>query len=77
VTLVVLKVVTLLVGVRLTELEIVTATVIVSMPVAISCSMFADHYNGDRGLTASAIFISTLLSLLTVPVAVWCCQSHY
>ncbi|MEI6167840.1 MAG: AEC family transporter [bacterium] len=74
VTLLALKVVTMLVGVRLTELEFVTSTVIVTMPVAISCSMFADHYNGDRGLTASAIFITTLLSLLTVPAAVWCCH---
>jgi len=74
VTLLALKAVTLLVGVRLTEVELVTATVIVSMPVAISCSMFADHYNGDRGLTASSIFITTLLSLLTVPTAVWCCH---
>lgn len=74
VTLLVLKGFTRLMGVRLTELEYVTATVIVSMPVAISCSMFADHFNGDRGLSASSIFLTTLLSLLTVPLAVWCCQ---
>jgi predicted permease len=74
VTLLALKAVTLLIGVRLTEVEFVTSAVIVAMPVAISCSMFADHYNGDRGLTASSIFLTTLLSLLTVPAAVWCCH---
>lgn len=74
VTLGTLKAVTLVMGVQLTELEFVTATVIVSMPVAISCSMFADHYNGDRGLSASGIFLTTLLSLLTVPAAVGCCH---
>lgn len=73
-TLLALKAVTLMLGVRLTELEVVTSTVIVSMPVAISCSMFADHYNGDRGLSASGIFLTTLLSLLTVPAAVWLCH---
>ncbi len=74
VTLLVLKAITMLLGVRLTEMEYVTATVIVAMPVAISCSMFADHYNGDRGLSASGIFLTTLLSLITVPVAVWGCH---
>lgn len=69
-----LKSLTLLIGVQLTEVEFVTATVIVAMPVAISCSMFADFFNGDRGLTASGIFMTTLLSLLTVPFAVWCCH---
>ena len=73
-TILVLKGITALIGVRLTEVEFVTSTVIVSMPVAISCSMFADRYNGDRGLSASAIFITTLWSLLTVPAAVWFCH---
>ncbi len=73
-TMLVLKGVTVLVGVQLTELEFISSTVIVSMPVAVSCSMFADHYNGDRGLSSSGIFITTLLSLLTVPAAVWCCH---
>lgn len=74
VTILALKAVMLMLGVRLTELEVVTSTVIVSMPVAISCSMFADHYNGDRGLSASGIFFTTLLSLFTVPAAVWLCH---
>lgn len=74
VTLLALKAVTFMLGVRLTELELVTSTVIVAMPVAISCAMFADHYNGDRGLSASGIFLTTLLSLLTVPALVWVCH---
>ncbi|MEI6563548.1 MAG: AEC family transporter [bacterium] len=63
-----------LLGVRLTEVELITSVVIVSMPAAITCSMLVENYNGDRGLSASGIFLSTLLSLLTVPVAVWCCH---
>ncbi len=74
VTMLALKGVTVLLGVRLTEVELLTSAIIVSMPVAISCSMFADHFDADRGLTASSIFITTLLSLVTVPVAVWCCN---
>jgi predicted permease len=74
VTMLALKAITLLVGVSLTEMELVTATVIVAMPVAISCSMFVEHYNGDRGLSACSIFLTTLLSLVTVPAAVWCCH---
>jgi len=74
VTILALKAITLIMGVCLTEVELVTTTVILSMPVAISCSMFADHFNGDRGLSASGIFITTLFSLVSVPAAVWCCH---
>jgi predicted permease len=40
---------------------------IVAMPVAISCSMFAERFGGDVRLSAATILASTLLSLATVP----------
>jgi len=56
------------------ESEFITAVIIVAMPVAISCTMFAERFGGDSQLSASSIFLSTLLSLVTVPVAVVVCH---
>ena len=60
----------MLAGIPLTEVEFITAAIIVAMPVAISCTMFAERFDGDGPLSASAIFSSTLFSLLTVQLAV-------
>jgi predicted permease len=38
-----------------------------AMPVAIVCSAMAERFGGDAPLAAQAVFLSTLLSLLTVP----------
>ena len=54
-------------GISLTEAEFITAVIIVAMPVAISCSMFSERFDGDGALSASSIFCSTLISLVTVP----------
>ena len=40
---------------------------IAAMPVALNCSMFAERFGGDTRLSAPAIFLSTLASLITVP----------
>lgn len=61
-------------GVALTTPEFVTITIIVSMPVAISCTMFVERFGGDAGLSAAGIFYTTLLSLGTVPLAVLICR---
>lgn len=74
-TILLMKAVVLLAGVHLTEAEFITAVVIVAMPVAISCTMFAERFGGDGALSASSIFTSTLISLVTVPLAVF--LSHW
>ncbi len=57
----------LVTGLSLTEAEFITAVIIVAMPVAISCTLFAERFEGDGALSASSIFCSTLISLVTVP----------
>ncbi len=59
-----------LMGYPLTEVVFITLTVIVAMPVAVSCSMFVERFGGDRALTANGIFGTTLASLATVPAIV-------
>lgn len=61
----------MLAGITLNEAEFITAAIIVAMPVAISCMMFAERFGGDGALSAGAIFSSTLFSLVTVPAAVF------
>lgn len=58
------------VGWAVPEATFITATVVVAMPVAISCGMFVERFGGDPALSANAIFLTTLVSLLTVPVLV-------
>ena len=70
ITVLLLKGTMMLVGMSLTEAEFITAAIIVAMPVAISCTMFAERFDGDVGLSATATFSSTLISLATVPLIV-------
>lgn len=52
------------------HLPMVTRMVVVlvaSMPVAIVCSVMAERYGGDAPLAAQGVFLSTLLSIATVP----------
>ncbi len=42
--------------------------VIACMPVGASCALFLERFGGDVGLAAKAITLSTLLSLVTLPV---------
>lgn len=63
-------------GVVLPEAEFMTLAIILAMPVAISCTMFAERFEGDTGLSASAIFWTTLLSLASVPLVVLGCRIY-
>ncbi len=54
-------------GLPLSDIARHTIFLIAAMPVAISCSMFAERFGGDVRLSAASIFASTLLSLATVP----------
>lgn len=44
--------------------------ILVAMPVANSASLFATNYGGDTDLAAKTIFITTILSLITVPLCI-------
>ncbi|MFN2351002.1 MAG: AEC family transporter [Kiritimatiellia bacterium] len=49
----------------------ITIYLIACMPVAISASIMTDRYGGDNLLSARAVFLSTLCSILTVPAFYW------
>jgi len=52
------------------QLPMVTRMVLVlvsAMPVAIVCSVMAERFGGDATLAAQSVFLSTMLSLVTVP----------
>lgn len=52
------------------QLPLVTRMVLLlvsAMPVAIVCSVMAERFGGDATLAAQSVFLSTLLSLVTVP----------
>jgi predicted permease len=63
-------------GIVLPEAEFMTLAIILAMPVAISCSMFAERFEGDTGLSAGAIFWTTLLSLASVPLMALLCRRY-
>ncbi|OPZ83417.1 MAG: Membrane transport protein [bacterium ADurb.Bin429] len=54
-------------GFALPEVPRMVTYIIASMPVAISCSIFTERFGGDTPLAARAIFLTTLLSIVTVP----------
>ncbi len=45
--------------------------ILMTMPVANMVVLFANIYNGDTVLGAKAVFITTLLALISVPLCVW------
>lgn len=50
-----------------TEITVLVA----GMPVAVSCGILTARYEQDTGLAAETIFVTTLGSIVTVPVVVW------
>lgn len=55
------------VGVTIDTVPRMIGYITIAMPVAVSCSIFTERFGGDTSLAARSIFISTLLSILTVP----------
>ncbi len=55
-------------GLALTSASVLIGLLIASMPVAISCGLFAERFEGDVPLAARAVFYSTLTALVTVPL---------
>ncbi len=62
-------------GFGLPAITRVTCFLIAAMPVAISAGIMAERFDGDKYLSARAIFWSTAVSMLTVPVLYWLAQS--
>ena len=52
------------------ELVLYVAYILFAMPVANSAVLLATNYNGDAELAAKTVFITTLFSLVSVPVCV-------
>lgn len=46
-------------------------TVISAMPTAANCAIFARRYDSDYTLASQAVFVTTLLSIFTIPVIIY------
>jgi len=46
------------------------ASVMMLMPAANSCVMFANEYSADEKLASKSVFLTTLLSIITIPLGV-------
>ena len=56
------------------ETLLIVTFILFAMPVANNAVLFANTYDGDSLLAARSVFITTLFSLLTVPLCVWIVQ---
>ncbi|MEF2844110.1 MAG: hypothetical protein U0N70_06365 [Catenibacterium sp.] len=45
--------------------------IMLSMPVGSSAVLFTNKYGGDSGLAAKTIFMTTLISVFTIPLVVY------
>ncbi len=52
------------------ELLLQVTYILTAMPVANSAVLFATNYGGDAELAAKSVFLTTLISLVTVPVCI-------
>ncbi len=58
-------------GIRMASYIHTIVIIIASMPVAVTCSIVAEKYGGDVKLVSRVIFLSTIASIVTVPLIVW------
>lgn len=56
------------------ETMLMVTFILFAMPVANNSVLFSNMYDGDAELAAKAVFITTLFSLITVPLCVWLIQ---
>lgn len=61
-------------GITLPVVPRMTSYIIAAMPVAVSCSIFTEHFGGDTPLAARAIFYSTAISIASVPLLFYLIQ---
>ena len=57
-----------IIGLPLPAVAAQVTFLIAVMPVGVSSSVFAERFGGDTGLTSQAIFLTTLISLATIPM---------
>lgn len=55
-------------GMNKTVIEVVT--ILVAMPTASITPIFAEKYGGDKELASKCVFLSTILSLITIPLVI-------
>ena len=60
-------VLTNILGVHIDHVITMVALLILAMPTAVSCSLFAERFGGDSTMAALSIFYTTLLSCITLP----------
>lgn len=56
------------IGFRMQGLNLSVPVLIAAMPVAANTSILANVYGGDREMAGGLVFVSTLVSLLTIPL---------
>ncbi len=54
-------------GYTIPEVPRLCFLLVAAMPAALSCTLFTERYGGDSMLSSKVIFVSTLVSLATVP----------
>ena len=48
--------------------------ILLAMPIASNTAAMAERYGGDYVFASACVSVSTLLSVVTVPVITWLCQ---
>lgn len=59
------------VGWHIPQVPLEVCALISGMPIAVSCTVFAERFGGDVTLSARATLHSTVASLVSVPLAFW------
>ena len=63
-----------LIGLPIPDGVAMTALILSATPSATSATMFAEKYNCDAPYTSRLVIVSTLLSILTMPIVLWLFQ---
>ena len=64
----------MLAGVPITTEALMVVTILAATPAASSATMFAEKYDCDAGYASKLVIISTILSILTIPLVVLVAQ---
>lgn len=60
-----------MIGITMASYIRTIVVIIAAMPVAVTCSIVAEKYEKDASLVSGTIFVSTLVSVVTVPLIIW------
>ena len=58
-------------GIRMTSYLNTIVIITSAMPVAVTCAVIVEKYDRDITLVTGAIFVTTLASVITIPLIVW------